>query len=656
LVIYRLMDEESGGQAEPIVRAALPGSAQGWTPALDQCLQQGGRYAWSVRAIGAEETSAWSTPALFQVAVPILDGFEQALAVVRSYLTAWDGTTSGAGGVAETEAAEEPNPEPTTSTATPLPRAAAPTALSVDQGIAAASFAGDGSALTDLDASNLASGTVATGRGGTGIDSSGVGSGSVLYTSATGTWSTLPSGSNGQVLKVSGDAPAWGTDSIGGTGTVTQLSQGTGIILTPTTLTTTGSISVDTAVIPRLASANTFTMGLQTIETGSAATTGLVVKGSTSQTANLQEWQDDSGTPLAAVAPSGSVVAASFSGAGSGLTALNATHLSSGTTPSGRLSGTYDISITGTASNLTGTAAVANGGTGAVSAAGARANLGAAPATGSTSYVTKGGDTMTGTLNLPSDGLTVGGSQLSLSGGNLGIGTVPPGGASDPILTMARFLNGSHLVATIENTAPFSAAALRLKTPAAGNEWNLAAQETGAGAARGLEVQNASFATPPMSISAATGFVGINNLSPANRLDVKGDIRIGTGTTGCVRDADATAIAGTCSSDVRLKKNIKPLANLLARITQLRPVHFNWRSEEFAERVLGKEAQLGLIAQEVERVLPELVAEGDDGFKQVRYSDLPFYLLQALKEQQQENDALQETVRDLAKRLHALEK
>ncbi len=56
--------------------------------------------------------------------------------------------------------------------------------------------------------------------------------------------------------------------------------------------------------------------------------------------------------------------------------------------------------------------------------------------------------------------------------------------------------NGAHLLATIDNTGPFSAAGVRLKTQATGNDWTLAAQETGGGAARGLEVQNASFATP----------------------------------------------------------------------------------------------------------------------------------------------------------------
>jgi trimeric autotransporter adhesin len=49
-----------------------------------------------------------------------------------------------------------------------------------------------------------------------------------------------------------------------------------------------------------------------------------------------------------------------------------------------------------------------------------------APASGSTAYVTKSGDTMTGSLNLPANGLTAGGNQLALSGGKVGVGTASP--------------------------------------------------------------------------------------------------------------------------------------------------------------------------------------------------------------------------------------
>jgi endosialidase-like protein len=79
------------------------------------------------------------------------------------------------------------------------------------------------------------------------------------------------------------------------------------------------------------------------------------------------------------------------------------------------------------------------------------------------------------------------------------------------------------------------------------------------------------------------GNVGIGVVGVTDKLQVNGDIRVGTGTTGCVKDADATVIAGTCSSDARLKRNIRPFDPVIEKLTQLQPVYFDWRSDEFPE-------------------------------------------------------------------------
>lgn len=131
------------------------------------------------------------------------------------------------------------------------------------------------------------------------------------------------------------------------------------------------------------------------------------------------------------------------------------------------------------------------------------------------------------------------------------------------------------------------------------------------------------------------GNVGIGTETPAERLHVAGDARV----DGCLKDASSTYIAGTCASDERLKKNIRPLAPIAARLTRIRPATFDWRDT-------GKPS-LGLIAQQVESVFPELVEDGDP--KKVRYSRLPIYLLQTVREQQQE-------IALLRARLEALER
>jgi len=150
------------------------------------------------------------------------------------------------------------------------------------------------------------------------------------------------------------------------------------------------------------------------------------------------------------------------------------------------------------------------------------------------------------------------------------------------------------------------------------------------------------------------GNVGIGTTADANgvptaadKLEVGGDIRVGTGTTGCVKDADATVIAGVCSSDRRLKKDITPFGFTLDSFSRLQPVHFYWRSAEYPDRHLGTRQSFGLIAQDVEQVLPELVETDKDGFKAVNYSKLPLFTIQAVKELKAENDALKQRVAEL---------
>jgi len=133
----------------------------------------------------------------------------------------------------------------------------------------------------------------------------------------------------------------------------------------------------------------------------------------------------------------------------------------------------------------------------------------------------------------------------------------------------------------------------------------------------------------------------------ADRLQVIGDIRVGTsGTNGCLKDFSGAGLVGTCSSDLRLKKDITPFGAVLDRIAALQPVHYFWRADEFPDRHFGNAQAAGLIAQDVEQVLPELVETDKDGFKAVNYSKLPLFTIQAVKELKAENDALKQRERE----------
>ncbi len=90
-------------------------------------------------------------------------------------------------------------------------------------------------------------------------------------------------------------------------------------------------------------------------------------------------------------------------------------------------------------------------------------------------------------------------------------------------------------------------------------------------------------------------------------------------------------------SDRRLKKNIETLTGTLDAVKQLRGVSFNFK--DTAAYAKGK--QFGLIAQELQQVLPELVDTGSNGYLKVNYLQLVPVLLQALKEQQGQMELLE---------------
>lgn len=145
--------------------------------------------------------------------------------------------------------------------------------------------------------------------------------------------------------------------------------------------------------------------------------------------------------------------------------------------------------------------------------------------------------------------------------------------------------------------------------------------------------------------------------SSVTLVETRGDMRVGAGTTvGCVQDGDGTVIAGVCASDARLKTDVRPFAPLLEKLVQLQPVYFHWKPEEYPELQLGSARSFGLIAQEAEKLLQELVTEESRGYKAVRYNMLPLMLLQAMKEQQEQVKELRAENTDLKARLEALER
>jgi hypothetical protein len=122
---------------------------------------------------------------------------------------------------------------------------------------------------------------------------------------------------------------------------------------------------------------------------------------------------------------------------------------------------------------------------------------------------------------------------------------------------------------------------------------------------------------------------------------------------------------GTLSgpSDVRLKENINPLTNALSIVNQLAPRSYNFKAE-YSYMNLAKGKQFGFIAQDVEKVLPELVVTNYDKskdpqnpftYKAVNYIGFIPVLTAAMQELSQKNDALQKQNNDLQDRVAKLE-
>jgi len=110
----------------------------------------------------------------------------------------------------------------------------------------------------------------------------------------------------------------------------------------------------------------------------------------------------------------------------------------------------------------------------------------------------------------------------------------------------------------------------------------------------------------------------------------------GVGISGALNvGGDVVAFA---SSDERLKDNIELISNPIEKVQSLKGVTWDWNSN--ADELQQSLPNVGVIAQDVEKVLPQLVTDRDNGFKGVDYAKLTGLLIEAVKDQQKQIDEL----------------
>jgi hypothetical protein len=111
----------------------------------------------------------------------------------------------------------------------------------------------------------------------------------------------------------------------------------------------------------------------------------------------------------------------------------------------------------------------------------------------------------------------------------------------------------------------------------------------------------------------------------------------------------------TQASDRRLKKNIQSLNEQSDKVLKLNPVKYEMRKDEYPDKNLAEGEQIGLIAQEVEELFPQLVKTDSDGFKSIDYSKVSVLLLDVVKEQNEKLEKQNKLLKKLIQRMDRLE-
>lgn len=125
-------------------------------------------------------------------------------------------------------------------------------------------------------------------------------------------------------------------------------------------------------------------------------------------------------------------------------------------------------------------------------------------------------------------------------------------------------------------------------------------------------------------VISADGNVGIGVTDPTYKLDVAGDVRC----TGNI----------SLWSDIRFKEKIQPISSQIDKLEKLNPVTFYWKTEEYKDMGFANYKQIGLIAQEVENIYPELINTDSNGYKAIEYSKFTPIIIEAIKELKSQKD------------------
>jgi len=219
--------------------------------------------------------------------------------------------------------------------------------------------------------------------------------------------------------------------------------------------------------------------------------------------------------------------------------------------------------------------------------------------------------TMAGALNLPANGLNVGSGQLQVTGGNVSAsGQLSVTGAAAFSSTMSV----TGLVTA--STAPTTGGHLTNKTYVdAGDALKL--NLTGGTLTGNLSIVN-STTEMQLTLGSSGGYFYGNATTIGWFKTGGGNFSLNVSNGNFTASGNVTAY-----SDARLKENVETISNALDLVNRMRGV--------FYDRIDTGEAGIGVIAQEMEEVIPEVVIPSD-GMLTVAYGNLVGVLIEAVKE------------------------
>jgi hypothetical protein len=207
--------------------------------------------------------------------------------------------------------------------------------------------------------------------------------------------------------------------------------------------------------------------------------------------------------------------------------------------------------------------------------------------------------------------------------------------SANPWVDLTVVFVGTNITETTWTTAS-SSGSFHIYIPVAGNRGPTGPQ----GPSGPTGPQGPSGPTGPQGPIGPSGPTG-PNYATSHNLQL-GYLGVGISNPGTTSGTIVASndITSAYSSDENLKTNIETIPNALDKLDLIRGVYFDWNETARGMYPDRTDRDMGVIAQEIEKVFPELVQTRDNGFKAVKYEKLTAYLIQVVKELKQEIENL----------------